>query len=183
MVDYANPDINLQYETKVGDNDDGLQNDGLRPQGEEVKGEKDIENIRLILIHLAEAGEIPQSVKCIEKANNKVIKKIYAKHQMKEQDKNNAVLTDVLITKFSELMGMLNTVPSGELLAAELREDKLLQRDIKKVVEFISPFIPFIGVISGGATLGKHVMQQQRNDLQGEEVKIGTNDQETPLKE
>ena len=173
MTDYANPNIDLQYETKVGDNDDGLQ-------GEEVKGEKDIENIRLILIHLAEAGEIPQSVRCIEKANNKVVRKIYAKHQMKEQDKNNAVLTDVLITKFSELMGMLNTVPSGELLAAELREDKLLQRDIKKVVEFISPFIPFIGVISGGATLGKHVMQQQRcNDGVG----VETNDQETPLKE
>ena len=155
MTDYANPDI-----------------DGLHPQDEtkaesevsEEVGEKDIDNIRLILIHLAEAGEIPQSVRCIEKANNKVVRKIYAKHQMKEQDKNNAVLTDVLITKFSELMGMLNTVPSGELLAAELREDKLLQRDIKKVVEFISPFIPFIGVITGGATLGKHVMQQQRNE-------------------
>ena len=133
-------------------------------------GHMDVDNIRLILIQLAEAGEIPQSVKCIEKANNKVVRKIYAKHQMKEQDKNNAVLTDVLITKFSELMGMLNTVPSGELLAAELREDKLLQRDIKKVVEFISPFIPFIGVITGGATLGKHVMQQQRNG----EVKMGT---------
>ena len=175
MTDYANPDINLQYETKVEEGS-GVGGGGL--QDEEV-GEKDIDNIRLILIHLAEAGEIPQSVRCIEKANNKVVKKIYAKHQMKEQDKNNAVLTDVLITKFSELMGMLNTVPSGELLAAELREDKLLQRDIKKVVEFISPFIPFIGVITGGATLGKHVMQQQRN----EEVKIGTNDQETPLKE
>ena len=130
----------------------------------------DNENVRLILIQLAEAGEIPQSVKYIEKANSKVVKKIYAKYQMKEQEKNNAILSDVLITKFSELMGMLNTVPSGELLAAELREDKLLQRDIKKVVEFISPFIPFIGVITGGATLGKHVMQQQRNG----EVKMGT---------
>ena len=148
MTDYSIPNIN----------DDG---------NEEVVGNTtnntDVDNIRLILIQLAEAGEIPQSVRCIEKSNNKVVKKIYAKHQMKEQDKNNAVLTDVLITKFSELMGMLNTVPSGELLAAELREDKLLQRDIKKVVEFISPFIPFIGVITGGATLGKHVMQQQRN--------------------
>ena len=123
----------------------------------------DSDNIRLILIQLAEAGEIPQSVKCIEKSNNKVIKKIYAKYQMMEQDKNNAILSDVLITKFSELLGLLNTVPSGELLAAELKEDKLLQRDIKKVVGFIAPFIPFIGVITGDATLGKHVMQQQRN--------------------
>ena len=138
----------------------------------------DGDNVRLILIQLAEAGEIPQSVKYIEKANSKVIRKIYAKYQMKEQEKNNAVLTDVLITKFSELMGLLNTVPSGELLAAELREDKLLQRDIKKVVGFISPFIPFIGVITGGATLGKHVMQHQRDGEATSGVKMGT-DQET----
>ena len=153
-TDYANPDIETEAKSEVS----------------EGGGEKDINNIRLILIQLAEAGEIPQSVKCIEKSNNKVIRKIYAKYQMMEQDKNNAILSDVLITKFSELMGMLNTVPSGELLAAELREDKLLQRDIKKVVGFISPFIPFIGVITGGATLGKHVMQQQRDS----EVKMGT---------
>ena len=158
-TDYANPNIETEAESEVS----------------EGSGEKDIDNIRLILIQLAEAGEIPQSVKCIEKANNKVIRKIYTKYQMMEQDKNNAILSDVLITKFSELMGLLNTVPSGELLAAELREDKLLQRDIKKVVGFISPFIPFIGVITGGATLGKHVMQQQRDGEATSGVKMGTN--------
>ena len=166
MTDYSIPDIN--NEKVAGDKDTMNAADTT-----------DIDNVRLILIQLAEAGEIPQSVKCIEKANNKVVRKIYAKYQMKEQDKNNAVLTDVLITKFSELMGMLNTVPSGELLAVELREDKLLQRDIKKVVEFISPFIPFIGVITGGATLGKHVMQQQRNGFAANgEVKMGTSQSE-----
>ena len=154
-TDYANPNIETEAES-------------------EGSGEKDI-NVKLILIQLAEAGEIPQSVKYIEKANSKVIRKIYAKYQMMEQDKNNAILSDVLITKFSELMGLLNTVPSGELLAAELKEDKLLQRDIKKVVGFISPFIPFIGVITGGATLGKHVMQHQRDSEATSGVKMGTN--------
>ena len=157
-TDYTNPNIETEAESEVS----------------EGGGEKDIDNIRLILIQLAGAGEIPQSVKCIEKANNKVVKKIYAKYQMMEQDKNNAILSDVLITKFSELMGLLNTVPSGELLAAELREDKLLQRDIKKVVGLISPFIPFIGVITGGATLGKHAMQQQRDCEATSGVKMGT---------
>ena len=121
MTDYSIPDIN--DEEVVPDKDTINTADTT-----------DVDNVRLILIQLAEAGEIPQSVKCIEKANNKVVKKIYAKYQMKEQDKNNAVLTDVLITKFSELMGMLNTVPSGELLAVELREDKLLQRISKKLL-------------------------------------------------
>ena len=165
MTDYLISDIN---------NEEVVNDKNTMDAAETI----DVDNVRLILIQLAEAGEIPQSVKCIEKANNKVVRKIYAKYQMKEQDKNNAVLTDVLITKFSELMGLLNTVPSGELLAAELKEDKLLQRDIKKVVGFIAPFIPFIGVITGGATLGKHVMQQQRDS----KVKMGT-DQSEPAGE
>ena len=164
-VNYSIPDSEAgetENEVEVGGVSGSERSGSERSGGDSVSGERDNENVKLILIQLAEAGEIPQSVSYIEKANNKVIRKIYAKYQMMEQDKNNAILSDVLITKFSELMGMLNTVPSGELLAAELREDKLLKRDIKKVVGFISPFIPFIGVITGGATLGKHVMQHQR---------------------
>ena len=109
----------------------------------------------------SEAGEISQSVKYIKKASDKVISKLYAEYEMIEQDKNNTILADVLITKFSDLMGMLQTVPSGDLLAAELREDKLLQGNIKTAVGFITPFVPFIVVITGGATLGKHMMKQR----------------------
>ena len=130
------------------------------------------DHTRMRMVQLAEAGEISQSVKYIKKASNKVISKLHAEYLMIEQDKNNTILSDVLITKFSELMGMLQTVPSGELLAAELREDKLLQGDIKKAVSFISPFIPFIGAITGGATLGKHIMRQR--NVSAAEVEVET---------
>ena len=75
-----------------------------------------------------------------------MISKLYAEYLMIEQDKSNT---------------MLETVPSGDLLAAELKEDKLLQGNIKTAVGFITPFVPFIGVITGGATLGKHMMRQR----------------------
>ena len=119
------------------------------------------DHTRMRMVQLAEAGEISQSVKYIKKASDKVISKLYAEYEMIEQDKNNTILADVLITKFSDLMGMLQTVPSGDLLAAELREDKLLQGNIKTAVGFITPFVPFIVVITGGATLGKHMMKQR----------------------
>ena len=132
---------------------------------DETANENQADHTRMRMVQLAEAGEISQSVKYIKKASDKVISKLHAEYLMIEQDKNNAILSDVLITKFSELMGMLQTVPSGELLAAELREDKLLQGDIKKAVGFISPFIPFIGAITGGATLGKHMMRQRSENV------------------
>ena len=115
------------------------------------------DHTRMRMVQLAEAGEISQSVKYIKKASDRVISKLHAEYLLIEQDKNNTI--------FSELMGMLQTVPSGDLLAAELREDKLLQGDIKKAVSFISPFIPFIGAITGGATLGKHIMRQRNETL------------------
>ena len=135
----------------------------------ETANENEADHTRMRMVQLAEAGEISQSVKYIKKASDKVISKLHAEYLMIEQDKNNTILSDVLITKFSELMGMLQTVPSGELLAAELREDKLLQGDIKKAVGFISPFIPFIGAITGGATLGKHMMRQRNENFENNE--------------
>ena len=142
---------------------------------DETANENEADHTRMRMVQLAEAGVISQSVKYIKKSSDKVISKLHAEYLMIEQDKNNAILSDVLITKFSELMGMLQTVPSGELLAAELREDKLLQGDIKKAVGFISPFIPFIGAITGGATLGKHMMRQRSEQNENvKEVKVET---------
>ena len=132
----------------------------------ETETASEADHTRMRMIQLAEAGEISQSVKYIKKASDKVISKLHVEYLMIEQDKNNTILSDVLITKFSELMGMLQTVPSGDLLAAELKEDKLLQGNIKTAVSFISPFIPFVGLVTGGATLGKHMMRQ-RNEASG----------------
>ena len=127
----------------------------------EVNEANEVDRKRLKMIQLAEVGEISQSVKYIKKASNRVICKLYAEYEWMQQDKTNAVLADTLITKFAELMEMLDTVPSGEDLACELREDKLLQGNIKTAVDFVAPFIPFIGLVTGGATLGNHVMRNR----------------------
>ena len=132
--------------------------------------ETEADRKRMKLIQLAESGEISQSVKYIKKASNKVISKLYAEYEYIQQDKTNELLADVLIVKFSELMGMLETVPSGDALAAELKEDKLLQGNIKSAVSFLTPFIPFIGLVSGGATLGKHVMKQRSSNIVNKET-------------
>ena len=65
---------------------------------EATKGSPD--HTRMRMIQLAENGEISQSVKYIKKASDKVISKLYVEYQMMEQDKNNTILADVLITKF-----------------------------------------------------------------------------------
>ena len=135
------------------------QNPDDSPQ--EVK----VDQKRMKMIQLSEIGEVSQSVKYIKKASDKVICKLYAEYIYKEQDKTNAVLADTLIVKFADLLEMLNTVPSAKDLALELKEDKLLQGNVKTAINFIAPFIPFIGLVTGGATVGKHVMKKQNEQV------------------
>ena len=137
---------------------------------EEINAEEEENNCkRMKLIQLSEEGSVSQSVKYIKKASNRVICKLYAEYEYIQQDKTNAILADVLIVKFSELMGMLDTVASSEELTNELREDKLLQGNVKSAVSFLTPFIPFIGLVSVGATLGKNVMKHRASNFGGGE--------------
>ena len=149
----------------------------------EVKAQENPEEVkvdqkRMKMIQLSEIGEVSQSVKYIKKASDKVICKLYAEYIYKEQDKTNAVLAETLIVKFADLLEMLNTVPSAKDLALELKEDKLLKGNVKTVINFIAPFIPFIGLVTGGATVGKHVMKKQNEQVNksGTSEASGTNE-------
>ena len=110
-------------------------------------------------------------MKYIKKASDNVICKLYAEYLYREQDKTNAVLANTLIVKFADLLEMLDTVPSAKDLAVELKEDKLLQGNVKTAITFIAPFIPFIGLVTGGATVGKHVMKKQNEKNKTEKAK------------
>ena len=133
---------------------------------EEVNAEslEDVKKIGAELIRLSEDGEIEQSVKCIKKASEKVIRKLYSVYELKQAEKANCFLTDVLISKFSDLLGGLDAIESSEELDEELENDQLLRRDVKKLVQRITPFLPFLGIISGGATVGKHLIKHKTFD-------------------
>ena len=121
----------------------------------------DIMKKREELIRLSEDGEISQSVQNLKKASDKVILKIYAEYEVKQAEKANAFLTDLLISKFADLLGGLEAIESSEELEKELVKDKLLKRDVKSVVEKLSPYLPYLGILSGGVTVGKHVIKKQ----------------------
>ena len=127
-----------------------------------------IDQKRMKMIQLSEAGEVSQSVGYIKKASDLVICKLYANYVYREQEKTNAVLAETLIVKFADLMEMLDQVSSAKDLATELKEDKLLQGNVKAAINFIAPFVPFIGIVTGGATVGKHVMRKQAENSKSE---------------
>ena len=142
-------------------------------QTQDVK--KEVMKKREELIKLSEDGEISQSVQNLKKSSDKVILKIYAEYEVKQAEKANAFLTDLLISKFADLLGGLEAIESSEELEKELEKDKLLKRDLKSVVEKLSPYLPYLGILSGGVTVGKHVIKKKNKKYDNEFRSVETN--------
>ena len=113
------------------------------------------------LLKLAEDVELDKSVVYIKKASKKIIDKLFSEHERKRSQKANEFLTDLLLSKFADGLGGLDAIEKPEALSDELKKDELLKRDVLSLVESISPYIPFLGVLSGIVTAGKHVYTHQ----------------------
>ena len=123
--------------------------------------EKDVAKKREELLRLSEDGEISQSVASLKKASGKIVLKIYAEYERQQAEKANAFLTDLLVSKFADLLGGLEAIESSEELEKELSKDKLLRRDVKFLVEKVTPFLPYLGIHSGGITVGKNIVKKK----------------------
>ena len=125
-----------------------------------ISAEEEIARKRNKLLQLSEDGEILQSVAGLKKASGKQVLKIYAEYEREQAEKANAFLTD-LLSKFSDLLGGLEAIESSDELEKDLTKDKLLRRDVKNLVEKVTPFLPYLGLLSGGITVGKHVVKKK----------------------
>ena len=126
-----------------------------------TNNEEEIDRKRGELLQLSEDGEIKQSTTQLKKASGKVISRIYAEYERQQAEKANVFLTDLLISKFSDLLGGLDAIESADELEKDLSIDKLLKRDVKNLVEKLTPFLPYLGLVSGGITVGKHVVKKK----------------------
>lgn len=88
------------------------------------------------------------------------MEKIYRNYVIAQREKANILLTETLIDTFSGLIKATNMVDNGEELKMELHEDKLFRSDVKNVVGKLSPYIPYLGIVSGGVTTVKHVYRR-----------------------
>ena len=129
----------------------------------------EIEDSRAELIRLSNAGEIKQSESYLKKASGKVIMKIRREYIVAQREKANVVLAEDLIEKFSDLMEAISMVDSGNELREELNQDKLFKSDVKSVVAKLSPYIPYVGIVSGGVTTVKHVYRRTPEQPPSEE--------------
>ena len=48
----------------------------------------------------------------------------------------------------------------------ELKSDDLLRRDVTNIVSLFTPYIPYLGILSGSITVGKHVSSHMMNKIE-----------------
>ena len=140
--------------------------ENVEPQNDNT----DFEKKRDELLKFAEDGNLDKSVAYIKKASHKIINKLYTEYERNRMQKANEFITDLLISEFSNTLGGLDAIESPEELTNELKKDELLKRDVYSLVEKISPFIPFLGFLSGGITTAKHAYDR-KNKQQDETSK------------
>ena len=109
---------------------------------------------------LVAEGKIKHTAKYVEKSSDETVEKIYKNYLTKQLDETNDHITDTLIKQLSELMTSLELVDDGESLEKNLENNELLKRDVKNILCYITPYIPFVGLMCGRICLGKHVMRR-----------------------
>ena len=114
------------------------------------------------LLRLIAEKKIKYTVKYIEKATDKTLKKI-CHYQKQELDQVNGQVTGLIISKMLELMENLEWVKDNISLEKDLDKNELFKRDVKKIIDYLTPYIPMVRLISGGVTIGAHVADKKLN--------------------
>ena len=119
-------------------------------------------NYREEVLRLVAEGKIKQTAKYVEKASDEAVEKIYKNYLTKQLDETNDHIADTLIKQLSELMTSLELVDDGKSLEKDLESNELFKRDVKNILCYLTPYIPFVELACGGICLGKHMMRRRQ---------------------
>ncbi len=134
-----------------------LNNDKEKPS----MSEDDLQSLRSELITLVEKHEIEKSVAYVKKANRNTLEKIKAEYDRKQLQETNEYLSDSLMEKLSEFMEGINMIDDAKSMEEELSRNKLVKRDLKNILGYITPYIPLIGLVCGITIVGRHVYNRK----------------------
>ena len=115
------------------------------------------------LIQLSEEGKIKYKKKFLKEADDETIEKISNEYVKKQLDATNEQLADIIVGKFSDLLKQTNVVDKECKLIKELSENKMFRNDLKSFVGCVTPYLPYIGLISGLLTVGGYVVYKKYN--------------------
>ena len=126
-------------------------------------------NYREEVLRLVNEGKIKHTTKYVEKATDETLEKIYRNYLTKQLDETNEHVADTLIRQISELITQLDFVDVND--TESLGDSDLFKRDVKNVLSYVTPYIPFVGLICGGICITKYVIRKKTEEKSAEEPK------------
>ena len=136
---------------------------------ENKKNEPPIDDgLREKLISLAEKGKINYTPKYIQKANRDALEKIKIRYDRKNTEKSSKMISNLIVSKLSDILEKTNLIDSSSELKQELHENELFKEELHELVnDELMPLIPKIGLVSGGVTVAEKIIKK-RMRKQGE---------------
>ena len=135
---------------------------------ENKESEPSIDGLREKLISLAEKGKINYSPKYIQKANRDALEKIKIRYDRKITEKSSKMISNLIVSKLSDILEKTNLIDSSSELKQELDENELFKEELNELVnDELMPLIPKIGLVSGGVTVVEKKIKK-RMGKQGE---------------
>ena len=101
------------------------------------------------LIQLSDEGKIKYKKKFLKEADDETIEKISKEYVAKQLDATNERVADIIIENFSDLLAQIEMVDNECDLKKELSKNKMFRNDLKNFVGSVTPYVPYIGLISG----------------------------------
>ena len=122
------------------------------------------QTLRSELITLAEKHEIKHSVAYIKKASHSALEKIKGEYERKQLEETNEYLTETFMGKLSELMEGANMIDDAKSMEEELAHNKMVKRDLKNILRYVTTYIPLIGLVCGVSIVGKHMYNRKTEE-------------------
>ena len=139
---------------------------------EQLPDNNEVERKRSELISWIKQGnKLSKTIKQLEKSLPNVIEKVYDEWMTERNEKASAALCDLVISKFALLLGGLDAIEDPKTLEEQLKSDELLRTDIERMTMSIAPYIPLIGILSGGLTILNVVHTHRNNKISDEDAK------------
>ena len=113
------------------------------------------------LIQLSDEGKIKYKKKFLKEADDETIEKISNEYVKKQLDATNEQLADMIVGKFSDLLKQTEMVDKECDLKKERSKNKMFKNDLKSFVGCVTPYLPYIGLISGLLTVGGYVVYKR----------------------
>ena len=63
--------------------------------------------------------------------------------------------------KLSEFMEGVNMIDDAKSMEEELIHNKMVKRDLKNILGYVTPYIPLIGLVCGVSIVGKHMYNRK----------------------